>query len=272
IQAEAASGVVFHARDRDVGGPVALKLFWPERMQRADATERFLRAIRTMLPYRHPNLVTLLDAGVTDGLCWTAAEFVIGESAKQIIRRVGVAGMLDWKQTHRVAVDVARALEFAAASHIVHRNITPTNILIRRSDGLAKLGDLLLAKALDEVGADRITRAGDIVGDLLFLSPEQVAGERVEHRSDLYSLGATLYALSTGRPPCDGLTTAEKIRNIQSQRPDPPRKFHLGIPDLFEAVVLRLLEKRPDDRFPDATQLLRDLDRVERYTKPVGGS
>jgi serine/threonine protein kinase len=268
IHARSRSGVVFLAL-AGATVPVALKVLWPERMQSPEAMSRFLRAIKTMLPYRHPNLVTLLDAGVTDGLCWMATEFVAGESAKQVIRRVGVAGMLDWTTVLRVAVDIAGALELAASHNIVHRNITPTNILIRQSDGVAKLGDLLLAKALDELGPDRVTRAGEIVGDLLFLSPEQASGERVDHRSDLYSLGATLYAMLTGRPPCEGQTLAESVRNIQTQAPVPPKKYHLAIPDLFEAVVLRLLAKRPDDRFSDASGLLQELDRVERYTKPV---
>jgi serine/threonine protein kinase len=134
---------------------------------------------------------------------------------------------------------------------------------------VAKLGDLLLAKALDELGSDRITRAGEIVGDLPYVSPEQTAGERIDHRSDLYSLGATLYALLTGRPPCEGFNTADTVLRIQTQRPDPPTKYHLAVPAIFEGVVMRLLAKRPDDRFADATQLLNELDRVEKYTKPV---
>jgi serine/threonine protein kinase len=269
VHARSRTGVVFLTLGHDGTMPVALKIFWPEVMRSPEMVGRFLRAMKTMLPYRHPNLVMLVDAGVTEGLCWTATEFVVGESAKQIIQRVGVAGMLDWKLVHRVAVDIAQALEFAASMNIVHRNITPTNILIRQRDGVAKLGDLLLAKALDELGPDHVTRAGEIVGDLVFLSPEQASGERLDHRCDLYSLGATLYALLTGRPPCEGQSLAEKVSNIQSQRPDPPKKYHLGIPDLFEAVVLRLLAKRPDDRYADATALLRDLDRVARYTKPI---
>ena len=269
VRAEARSGIVFLALDRDGSQPVALKVFWPELMHRPEAVARFLRAIETMRPYRHPNLIALYDAGRTDGLCWMATEFVAGESVKQIIHRIGIAGMLDWKFVHRIACDIARALEFAATYRIVHRNITPTNILIRQSDGLAKLGDLLLAKALDEFGPETITRAGEIVGDLPYLSPEQTAGERFDHRSDLYSLGATLYALLTGRPPCEGLNTADTVLKIQTQRPDPPTKYHLAVPAIFEGVVVRLLAKRPDDRFANATQLLTELDRVEKYTKPV---
>jgi serine/threonine protein kinase len=139
----------------------------------------------------------------------------------------------------------------------------------RQSDSVAKLGDLMLSKALDSLGLATVTHAGAIVGDLSYLSPEQTIGERIDARSDLYSLGATLYALLTGRPPCEGLTTAETVLRIQTQRPDPPTKYHLAIPALFEGIVLRLLSKRPDDRFTDATQLLKELDRAEKYTQTV---
>ena len=269
VEAKARTGVVFRALDRDSKAAVALKLFWPELMHSSQAMNRFLRTIETMGPHRHSHLVALYDAGVSDGLCWTASEFVIGESVKQMISNVGVAGMLDWRRVLRIAVEVTRALEFAALHQVVHRNITPTNILVRRSDGVAKLGDLMLAKALDSLGREAVTRAGEIIGDLPYLSPEQTLGERTDARSDLYSLGATLYALLTGRPPSEGLTTAETARKIQRQRPDPPTKYHLAIPALFEGVVMRLLSKRPDDRFVDATQLLKELARAETSTQPV---
>ncbi|HLQ45168.1 MAG TPA: serine/threonine-protein kinase, partial [Planctomycetaceae bacterium] len=171
VEARARTGVVFRAVDRDSRALVALKLFWPELMQSSEAIGRFLRVIETMGPYRHSNLVALYDAGVTDGLCWTASEFVIGQSVKQMISHVGVAGMLDWQRVLRVAIHVAQALEFAASQQIVHRNITPTNILVRRSDGVAKLGDLMLAKALDSLGLATVTHAGAILGDLPYLSP-----------------------------------------------------------------------------------------------------
>ena len=269
VEAKTRTGVVFRAIDRDSRALVALKLFWPELMHSSEAMGRFLRAIETMGPYRHPHLVALYDAGVTEGLCWTASEFVIGQSVKQMISSAGVAGMLDWQRVLRVAIHVAQALEFAASQRIVHRNITPTNILVRRSDGVSKLGDLMLAKALDSLGLATVTHAGAIMSHLPYLSPEQTIGERTDARSDLYSLGATLYALLTGRPPCEGLTTAETVLKIQTQRPDAPTKYHLAIPALFEGIVMRLLSKRPDDRFTDATQLLKELDRVEKYTQTV---
>ena len=218
-----------------------------------------------MLPLTHPNLVELYDSGQDEGLCWMASEFVEGENAAQLIYRIGIAGMLDWRQSLKIGLYVARALEFAAKHQIVHRKITPRCILVRRVDGAAKLGGLGLAKSLDDDAAAKVTCAGEIVGDLAYCSPEQSLGKHVDARSDLYNLGATLYALLTGRPPCEGRSLAETLDKIQIQPPEPPTKYHLAIPPLFEGIVLRLLAKRPDDRFADATALRMDLERVAKY-------
>jgi hypothetical protein len=263
VEAKARTGVVFRALDRDSHAVVALKLFWPELMANSQVMGRFVRTIETIRPYRHSHLVALYDAGVTDGLCWIASEFVIGESAQQMISKFGETGMLDWRRVLRIAMDVSKALEFAASHQIVHRNITPTNILVRRSDGVAKLGDLMLAKALDSMEQGTVTRVGEILGELPYVSPEQSLGQRTDARSDLYSLGATMYALLTGRPPCAGSTEADTALMIQRQCPDSPSKHNSAIPTVFEDIVMRLLSKRPEDRFVDATQLLKELTRAE---------
>ena len=263
--AESQSGIVWRARDTHLQADVALKIFWPERMAEPAAVARFLRAARTVLPLTHPNLVELYDSGQDEGLCWMASEFVDGENAAQLIHRIGIAGMLDWRQTLKIGLHIARALEFAAGHQIVHRKITPRCILVRRTDGAAKLGGLGLAKSLEDNGAAKVTRAGEIVGDLAYCSPEQSLGKHVDARSDLYNLGAALYALLTGRPPCEGRSFVETLDRIQIQPPEPPTKYHLAIPPLFEGVVLRLLAKRAEDRFDDATSLLLDLERVAKY-------
>ena len=265
LVAETQSGIVWRARDTHLQADVALKIFWPERMSDPAAVARFLRAARTVLPLTHPNLVELYDSGQDEGLCWMASEFVEGENAAQLIHRIGIAGMLDWRQSLKIGIHIARALEFAAKHQVVHRKITPRCILVRRADGAAKLGGLGLAKSLEVDDAVRVTLAGEIVGDLAYCSPEQSLGRHVDARSDLYNLGAALYALLTGRPPCEGRSFAETLDRIQIQPPEPPTKYHLAIPPLFEGVVLRLLAKRAEDRFDDATSLLLDLERVAKY-------
>jgi serine/threonine protein kinase len=265
VLARATSGMVFRALDTNQGSTVALKVFWPDFFGDERAAQRFLRAVKTMVPLEHANLVKLHAAGRFNGMCFTASEFIEGESVTQIIARIGVAGMLDWRRAFHVAVGVAQALEFAHERNIIHRNIRPSNVLIRESDRCVKLGDLMLARAIDELGGARITRPGEVVGDVRFLAPEQVSGEtHIDGRADLYSLGATLYAILTGRPPFEG-TTIEMIGRILSQPPEPPTKYHLAIPQAFEGLVLRMLAKRPEDRFGSATALLKDLNRFGKY-------
>jgi len=263
--ARTASGEVFRATRTPGKTDVALKVFDPAAVPGQAARLRFTRALDLMRGLRYPNLVELLDAGVDQGRCFTVSEFIDGESGSALIQRIGVVGMLDWRTTLRIARGIAAALEFAQSHDIVHRNITPRNILIRRCDGTALLNDLLLARTLDD-NAVQLTQPGELMGTLPFLSPEQVgSGHPVDQRSDLYQFGATVYALLTGRPPASGRSTLEIIQSIQSDTPAPPTQTHLAVPALLEGVVLRLLEKRPDDRYASATALQRELNRVSRY-------
>jgi serine/threonine-protein kinase len=220
-------------------------------------------ALKTVLPLRHPNLVTLYGAGKTGPFCWVAMEYVDGESMTAVIQRIGVAGMLDWKHGYRVAVQIARALEYAHGESVIHRNVTPTNILWRHSDKAAKLGDLMLAKALEGTLAQQITRPGELLGDVAYMAPERTRGTAdVDGRADLYGLGATVYALIAGRPPFTAGSLPELISKIRTAEPDKPKKYQMAIPDLFQGTVMKLLGKRPEERFQKASDLLADLERV----------
>ncbi len=258
--------VVFHATDTKDNRPVALKVLQPDFATDEEELQRFIRAIKTMLPLQHPNLVRLYGAGKTSGYCWVAMEYVAGENLQQIIDRIGVAGMLDWRHAFRAALDVARALDYAAQTSIIHRNVTPTNILRDATSKICKLGDLMLAKALEGVMSKQITRPGEIIGDISYMSPEGTRGiDGIDTRTDLYGLGATLYALLTGRPPCTGATLVEKITRIRQTEPEKPTKFQMSIPGQFEGVVLRLLKKRPEERYQNASELLMELTRVGKF-------
>src|SRR5262245_4835444 len=199
VQAKGGTGVVFQARDTQAKQLVALKVLWPAISTNEEEMQRFVRAMKTMLPIRHPNIVAILNAGKTGPYCWIAMEYVEGESLTQVIERIGTAGMLDWRNAFRVAVHISRGLEEAHKHQIVHRNITPANILVRTSDKLTKLGDLMLAKALEGTLAVQVTRPGQLIGELAYMAPERTrATESTDCRSDVYSLGATVYALITG--------------------------------------------------------------------------
>jgi serine/threonine protein kinase len=255
--------VVFHATDTHDNRSVALKVLQPEFSKDEEEMQRFIRAMKTMLPLRHPNLVALYAAGKTGPYCWVAMEYVAGENMQQVISRIGVAGMLDWRYGFRVAVHVGRALEYAHAENILHRNVTPTNILLQATDKVVKLGDLLLAKALEGTLAQQITRPGELIGDVAYMSPERTRGTQdLDGRSDLYGLGATVYALLTGKPPFTGATLVEKITRIRQSEPEKPTKFQMCIPHRFEGVVLKLLAKHPEQRYQTAKEMLKDLAKV----------
>src|SRR5262249_21241665 len=168
----------------------------------------------------------------------------------QVIDRIGVAGMLDWHYALRVAFHVGDALEFAHERHVVHRNITPQNVLVRTADKCALLGDLALAKALEGSEAQQITRPGEVLGDVRYMSPERLlSAETIDERSDIYSLGAMLYALLTGRPPFAGSSIIETITLVRTAAPVPPKRYQMAVSDQFEGVVLKMLAKRPEERY-----------------------
>jgi serine/threonine-protein kinase len=207
--------------------------------------------------------VQLYHAGKTGPYCWAAMEYVDGESLREIIRGIGVNGMLDWREVYRVAVHVGRALEELYERKIIHRAITPGNILRRRSDRVCLLGDLMLAKGLEGILARQVTQPGQLIGDVPYMPPERtVENADIDHRSDIYGLGATLYALLTGQPPFAGRSLPELFRKVRHEPPVPPRRLQRSIDKQFEECVLKMLAKRADDRYSAPVNLLRELDRI----------
>jgi serine/threonine protein kinase len=174
--------------------------------------------------------------------------------------------MLDWRHAFRVAVHIGRALETAYEHQIIHRNITPQNILLRKSDRVAKLGDLMLAKALEGTLARPVTQPGQLIGDLVYMPPERTRTDvPVDCRADIYSLGATVYALLTGRPPFEGDSLPQVVSKIRQAEPVKPKQYQLAIADRFQDCVLTMLAKRSEDRYETPSKLLLDLDRIARY-------
>jgi serine/threonine protein kinase len=260
------SSVVFHATDEKDNRSVALKVLLPEFSTNEEEMQRFIRAMKTMLPLRHPNLITLYGAGKTKAYCWVAMEYIAGENMTQVIERIGVAGMLDWRYGYKVALHVGRVLAYAHEQQIIHRNVTPKNIMLQATDKAVKLGDLMRAKALEGVLAKQITRPGELVGEVAYMSPERTRGQSdIDGRADLYGLGATVYALLAGRSPFDGATLVEKITRIRQSEPEKPTKFQRSIPSRMEGVVLKLMAKKPEDRYQTAAELVTELERVGRF-------
>src|SRR5688572_14516421 len=227
-----AIGTVYAARDGSTGTVVALKTLDPALFQQphAELAELFLKNARSATTLRHRNIVRTFDAGKAGGTAYVAMELVEGESLRAMLddKSLPIARAI------QIFDDIASALAYAHEEKVVHRGVRPSNILISRS-GVAKLGDF----GLGQIG-EAARR---------YMSPEQVRRDAVDHRSDLFSLGAVFYEMLTGQ-------------GIQAD-PPPPSKVNPHVPAALDALVSRLLAPLPDDRFANARDLLRELQRLE---------
>ena len=260
------SGMVFKAFDAEKNRDAAVKVLTPQFTANDEQRQRFVRAMKTMLPIKDPRIVRLYNAGINGPYCWSAMEYIEGENLAQLIERIGIDGMLDWKKVWRVAVDIAVALKTGFENSVVHRNVTPTNIIRRSSDEMCLLGDFMFAKALQGTLAQQVTQPGEILGDLAYLAPERTRADAIlDTRSDIYGLGATCYALLTGRPPAAGSAMTEIIHNVREVVPPPPKSFQLSVDELFQGVVMKMLAKDPGGRFETPDQLIKELLRVGKF-------
>lgn len=266
VLAKSKRGYVFHARDIRKNAPVALKILEPSFSKDARGVQRFVKAMKSVLPLRHPHIVVVHAAGKTGPYCWLAMEYVSGESLAAVIGRIESPGALDWRHVLRFAIYVARALTFAHGKRLIHRNITPHNILIGNKPKETKLADLMLAPALDGETVPPLPAKGELLGDIPYMSPECTAGGQmpVDGRADLYSLGAVLYAMLVGRPPFSGETMTEVVTRIRREEPPPLKQMNPGLPDFLERIIRRLMAKRPADRYPSAHEALADLEELAK--------
>jgi len=247
---------VYLARDRSLDRPVAVKELVPEFATDPSFVERFRREAQAAANLSHPNIVGVYDWGTQDGTYFIVMEYVDGPSLSQVIRR---DGPLHPRRAAELAGEVAAALGFAHSRGVVHRDVKPGNVLLTAT-GQSKVTDFGIARALSSPDDD-LTQAGSVMGTATYFSPEQAQGLPVDPRSDLYSLGVVLYEMVTGRPPFSGDTPlAIAYKHVQDQ-PAPPSTIVPEVPRGLEAIIMKLLQKRPDDRYPSAEALRADLNR-----------
>lgn len=272
IIGKANSGLVFKAHDAEKDRLAAVKVLTPQYTNNDEQRQRFVRAMKTMLPIKDPRIVRLYNAGKNGPYCWAAMEFIDGENLSELIERVGIEGMLDWKKVWRVAVDVGRALKKGYEHKVVHRNVTPKNIIRRKSDEACLLGDFMLAKALEGTLAQQVTQPGQILGEIPYLAPERTMGDvEIDTRSDIYGLGATCYALLTGQPPVSGKNMMEILKNVREETPKKPKEFQLSVNELFQDCVMTMIAKDPKDRFETPDAMITDLLRIGRFNNLDAG-
>jgi len=259
------TGTIYKARDVRDGKEVAFKVLHSDFASDEEDVKRFCRAMTTARELHHPNLIALHSAGKQGSTCWYAMEYVEGEPLARVIERIGTRKVPDWRFTLGLGVQIARALETAHAKHVVHGNVAPESILIRAKDKVAKLGDMMLAKVFERIKAKQTDRPGEPVGNVAYLAPERTRSDvEPDTRADIYGLGATLYALLTGKPPFQGKTLVEIMAQIRQADPVPPKKFQDSIPDKFQDAVMTMLAKRPELRFQSPAQVARALEQVAK--------
>lgn len=264
--------IVFKAADAKNKQTVTLKVLAPEFPANEAEMQRFVKVMKTAGPLRHAHLVSLYNIGKTGQYTWIAREYVEGPSLSRIIEQIAEGEkQVDWVRALRVAVHIARALKYIHAHQCLHRNLTPKNILIQRADKVTKLADVMLVEALQGSKLHQATIANKFTDDLPYMAPEQTDPEAfVDALADLYSLGAVVYALLRGKAPFKAETSEEVIEKIRNKKPSRPSKYLEDIPEAFEAVVLKLLSKKQEDRYQTAAELLADLKPiVESEDVPV---
>jgi serine/threonine protein kinase len=266
---EGASGVVYEAEHVELGRKVALKVLAAGHASATDAIERFRREARAVARLSHPNLVQLYDFGKSlDGRVFLAMELLRGETLDRRIKRLG--GM-DWREAAELGIEVCKALEAAHGAGLVHRDLKPANLFLTDAGGL-KLLDFGVAMALADVvndASEKRQKGFAIFGTPEYMAPEQVAGEVVDGRCDLYALGCVLYELVTGTRVFEGTSSVVIMGKQMREMPDAPRLRapSRGIPEEVDAVILRALAKAPADRFATAAELGEALE--ELYELPV---
>ncbi len=261
---EGGMGKVYLARPEEgpEGGLVAIKVLPPARAVEGQSLARFRREMELSRRVRHPNLAETLAVGQEGDIYFMVLEYVRGRSLYQLVRGEG-GGPLRVPDTARFFLRVLAGLGAAHGAGLVHRDIKPSNLMVT-PDGDAKVLDLGLARLLGEEGG--LTRPNVVIGTLDYASPEQLGdAAKADQRSDLYSLGCAIYFTLAGRPPFEGGDIVNKIFKQRMDDPEPLERVARGVPSAFAAIVRKLMNKSPRDRYPNCDALAADL---ARWTDP----
>jgi len=250
-------GAVYEGVHVGTDHPAAVKLLSALLAEDENFRSRFEAEIETLQKLNHPNIVRLFGFGEQGGLLFYVMELVDGSSLEEELAR---GRRFDWREVTRIAIETCRALRHAHDRGIVHRDIKPGNLLLT-GDGEVKLSDFGIARLF---GNATITHAGNVLGTAEYMAPEQAAGRPAGPRTDLYSLGAVMYALLARRPLFQSQSFSELLRKQQSEKPDPLSKYAPDVPPKLEKIIFQLLEKDPERRVPNPTILVRQLDDLQR--------
>ncbi len=246
---QGAHGVVLKGYQAELNRRVAVKLMAPHLASVVAARKRFAREARAAAAIVHPNIMPILQVDSSGQLPYLVMPYLDCQSLQQLLDS---DGCLQVEDTLRIAVQIARGLTAAHGQGVVHRDVKPANILLERGVDRVMLTDFGLARAVDDA---TLTRSGLIAGTPHYMSPEQARGDAIDGRSDLFSLGSVVYAMLTGRPPFRAETTYGILRRVTDDAHRPIHEFNSAVPNWLQAIVDKLLNKSPADRFQTAEEV-----------------
>jgi len=246
---------VYKAKDLKLNRYVAVKVLREEYTENEQFIKKFDRESQAAAGLSHPNIVSVYDVGVDGEVYFIVMEFVDGITLKQYLDK---KGQLDYEEATNFIIDIAEALKCAHSHQIIHRDIKPHNIMLTK-DLMPKVTDFGIARAIT---SSTITMTNQTMGSVHYISPEQARGGFVDERSDLYSLGIMYFELLTGQLPFDEESTVTiAIKHIQEDI-TPPKQLNPAIPDSVNDVIVRLCQKKPEDRYQNCDELIDDLDQI----------
>ena len=263
-------GEVYKAKDTTLGREVAIKVLHSDLSIDQDRLRRFAQEARAASALNHPNIITIHEFGLEGGVHFIVSEFIEGET----LRRRITSERMKAGEIPEIAIQITSALNAAHEAGIVHRDIKPENVMVR-PDGLVKVLDFGLAKLVERRSFDTVTNANDaseattaawgggetgvVMGTVSYMSPEQARGQKLDARTDLFSLGVVLYEMAAGHSPFARVTTADTIASILEKEPAPLAQFTSEVPETLETVIRKALSKDRKERYQTAEELLDDL-------------
>ena len=255
--------VVYKALCHRLNRLVAIKVLKDENLQDEDFRRRFHAEGQAVAMLSHPNIVSVYDVSTAGDADYIVMELIDGITLKQYMERKGV---LNWKETLHFAIQIAKALEHAHSRGLVHRDIKPHNVMVLKN-GSVKVADFGIAQVMTQ--SDTLTK--EALGSVHYISPEQAKGGRVDHRSDLYSLGVVMYEMIAGRPPFDGDSPVSVAIQHINGGAEKPSTFNPNIPEGLEQIILRAMAHDLTDRYASATAMLYDMDELRKDPAAVIG-